>query len=109
MGTHGLPAPVATLTTLTDHSSDRLTQPPRSLVHSAFIQDVRSRSQEVIERRRICALARADLTCIGVQKIRHRRVSARKVVRKEALHNAIGITKRDFSVEQPVVDCCVWH
>ena len=72
---------------------------PVTEVHSAFVEDVRSRSQKIIERRRICALARRDLPGIAVQEIRHRSVSTRNVVRKEALHDAIGVPERDFSVE----------
>jgi len=33
---------------------------------SEFVEDVRSRSQEIIQRRRICALARSDLPGIAV-------------------------------------------
>jgi hypothetical protein len=51
---------------ITDASNDCQTQPPRPLTHSAFTQDVLSRTQEVIECGRIRALARTDLTRIGV-------------------------------------------
>jgi hypothetical protein len=81
----------------------------RAQEHSALVENVRCRSQEIIERRRICAFARRDLRGIAAQEIRHRSVSTRKVVGEEALHDAIGVPERDFPAEQRVVDGCVRH